>query len=253
MATYRGGNTTMHVLDAKRARLVARVGGALYLVIIVLGALGEAVIRGSIVVPGNAAATAANLRSMEWLWRLGVAGEIVLLVCATALALILYVLLRPVSRDLALAAVFFNLVCNAIEGGAALSLATTLLPMTNAAYVQAFTPEQLDVMAMLAVRSHSLGFGIALVFFGVECVILGYLLFRSGYMPRSIGVLMQIAGVCYVVNSFALFLSPPLSSRLFPAILIPALIAEVSFTLWLLVKGVRVEVWDQRVDAPRPL
>jgi hypothetical protein len=243
----------MHVLDAKRARLVARVGGALYLVIIVLGALGEAVIRGSIVVPGNAAATAANLRSMEWLWRLGVAGEIVLLVCATALALILYVLLRPVSRDLALAAVFFNLVCNAIEGGAALSLATTLLPMTNAAYVQAFTPEQLDVMAMLAVRSHSLGFGIALVFFGVECVILGYLLFRSGYMPRSIGVLMQIAGVCYVVNSFALFLSPPLSSRLFPAILIPALIAEVSFTLWLLVKGVRVEVWDQRVDAPRPL
>jgi hypothetical protein len=190
---------------------------------------------------------------MEWLWRLGVAGEIVLLVCATALALILYVLLRPVSRDLALAAVFFNLVCNAIEGGAALSLATTLLPMTNAAYVQAFTPEQLDVMAMLAVRSHSLGFGIALVFFGVECVILGYLLFRSGYMPRSIGVLMQIAGVCYVVNSFALFLSPPLSSRLFPAILIPALIAEVSFTLWLLVKGVRVEVWDQRVDAPRPL
>jgi hypothetical protein len=239
----------MHLLDAKRAQLVARIGGALYLIIIVLGALGEAVVRGSIIVPGNATATAANLRSMDWLWRLGVAGEIVLLTCATALALILYVLLRPVSRDLALVAVFFNLVCIAIEGVAAVSLAAALLPMTNAAYVNAFTPEQLNVMAMLSVRSHTVGFGIALIFFGVECVILGYLISRSGYIPRSIGVLMQIAGVCYVINSFALLLSPPLSSWLFPAILLPSLIAELSLALWLLVKGVRTEKWDQHLPS----
>jgi hypothetical protein len=83
-------------LDAKRAQLVAGAGGALYILIIVLGALGEGVVRGSIVVPGNATATASNLRSMEWLWRLGVVGEIVVLTCATALALVLYVLLRRV-------------------------------------------------------------------------------------------------------------------------------------------------------------
>jgi hypothetical protein len=233
------------LLDGKRARRVARLGGVLYLSIILLGAMGEAAVRGSIVVPGNATATAANLRSMEWLWRLGVAGEIVLLTCATALALILYVLLRPVSRDLALMAVFFNLVCIAIEGVAAVSLAATLHPLTNAAYVSAFTPNQLDVMAMLSVRSHSAGFGIALIFFGVECVILGYLIFRSGYMPRALGVLMQIAGVCYVINSFALLLSPPLSSRLFPGILVPSLIGELALALWLVVKGVRVETWDR--------
>jgi hypothetical protein len=227
----------MHVADAKSAQSVARVGGALYLIIIILGALGEAVVRGSIVVPGNATATAANLRSLEWLWRLGVAGETVLLASAIALALILNVLLRPVSRDLALVAVFFNLVCIAIEGVAAISLAATLLPVTNAAYVDAFTPQQLDVIAMLSIQSHSAGFGIALIFFGVECVILGYLIYRSGYMPRAIGVLMQIAGVCYVINSFALLLSPALSSRLFPGILIPSLIAELSLALWLLVKG----------------
>jgi hypothetical protein len=237
----------MHLLNAKRARLVARVGGVLYLIIIILGALGEAVVRGSIVVRGNATATAANLRSMEWLWRLGVAGEVVLLNCAIALALILYVLLRPVSRDLALLAVFFNLVSIAIEGVGAVSLAAALLPMTGAAYVNAFTPEQLSVMALLSVRTHTAGFGIALIFFGVECVILGYLISRSGYMPRTIGVLMQIAGVCYVINSFALLLSPPLSSRLFPAILIPSLIAELSLALWLLVKGVRADNWDQYV------
>jgi hypothetical protein len=68
-------------------------------------------------------------------------------------------------------------------------------------------------------------------------------------MPRSIGVLMQIAGVCYVINSFAVLLSPPLASRLFPAILLPSLIAELSLALWLLVKGVRAEKWDQYVEA----
>lgn len=241
----------MNVLDAKRARFLARIGGVLYLTIIVIGGLGEAVVRGSIVVSGNAMATAANLRSMEWLWRLGVAGEVVLLVCATALALIFYILLRPVSRDLALAAVFFNLVCIAIEGVTAIFLAAALSPVSGAPYLNALAPEQLNVMAMLSIRLHTVGFGIALVFFGVECVILGYLIYRSDYMPRSIGVLMQIAGVCYVINSFALLLSPPLASRLFPVILLPALIGELSLALWLVVKGVNVERWNQHNHSAR--
>src|SRR5260370_651204 len=103
-------------LDAS-PRALARIGGLLYLVIIVLGLFEEAFVRNRIVVPGNAAATAANLRSLESLWRLGIAAESVLLICAIALTLIFYVLLRPVSRDLALLAVFFNLV--SIAGGAA--------------------------------------------------------------------------------------------------------------------------------------
>lgn len=207
--------------------------------------MGEAVVRGRIVVPRDATATAANLRSMEWLWRLGVAGEVLLLACATALALIFYILLRRVSRDLALATVLFNLVCIAIEGVAAVSLAAALFPLSSASYMSAFTPEQINAMAMLSVRSHSVGFGIALIFFGIECVILGYLIYRSGYMPKAIGVLMEIAGVCYVINSFALLLSPPLSNRIFPAVLLPPFIAQLSLALWLLLKGVRTEKWDQ--------
>ena len=237
----------MQPLDAARARRVARIGGVLYLIIIVIGAAGEAVVRGSVVVPGNATATAANLRSMEWLWRLGVAGEVVLLTCGTALAVILYMLLRRVSGELAAVALCFNLVTIAIEGVAAVSLAAALFPATSAAYVGAFTREQLDVIAMMSVRSHSTGFAIALIFFGVECVILGHLIARSGYISKSIGILMQIAGVCYVINSFALLLSPALSSRLFPAILLPALVAELSLALWLLVKGVRAERWKEHV------
>lgn len=239
------------MIDATRARFLARIGGVLYLIVIVIGATGEAVVRGRSVVPGNAEATAANLRSLEWLWRLGVAGEVVLLICAIFLALILYILLRPVSRDVALAAVFFNLICIAIEGVAAVSLATALVPLASAPYLRALAPEQTHAMAMLAIRSHSTGFGIALIFFGVECVILGYLICRSGYMPRPIGVLMAIAGVCYAINSFALLLSPPLSSRLFPAILLPSLIAELSLALWLVVKGVKVAKWEEQAQSIR--
>jgi hypothetical protein len=239
------------MIDASRARFLARIGGLLYLIIIVIGATGEAVVRGRIVVPGNAAATVANLRSLEWLWRLGVAGELVLLICAIFLAVILYILLRPVSRDVALTAVFFNLICIAIEGVAAVFLAAALFPLAGAPHLTALAPEQTHAVALLAIRSHSTGFGIALIFFGVECVILGYLIYRSGYMPRPIGVLMAIAGVCYAINSFALLLSPVLSSRLFPAILLPPLIAELSFALWLVVKGVKVAKWEERAQSIR--
>lgn len=242
----------MTLLDSRRARLLARVGGVLYLIIIALGAAGEAVVRGSIVVSGDAAATAANLRSMEGLWRLGVAGEVVLLACASALTLILYLLLRPVSRNLARAAVYFNLVCIAVEAVAAVSLAATLHPLSSATYLNAFTPEQIHALSMLSIRAHGVGFGIALIFFGVECVILGLLIYRSAYMPRVIGVLMQIAGVCYLVNSFAMLLSPRLSSLLFPMILMPALIAELALALWLLLKGVRSEKWETCLHGARP-
>lgn len=241
----------MNRLDPQRAQILARVGGVLYLIIIAIGTLGESVVRGSIVVSGDAAATAANLRSMEGLWRLGVAGEVVLLACAVGVMVILYLLLRPVSRGLAQAAVLFNLVSIAIEGVAAVSLAATLQPLSSAAYLTAFTPEQLHALSMLSIRAHGTGFGIALIFFGVVCVLWGIMIYRSGYMPRAIGVLMQIAGICYLVNSFSLLLSPWLSNLVFPMILIPPLVAELSLALWLLLKGVKAERWNQRLLSNR--
>jgi len=230
-------------------RALSAAAGVLYLIIIVLGLFGEAFVRGSIVVPGDAAATAANLQSMESLWRFGIAAEFLLLICATTLGVILYVLLRPVNRDLALLALILNLVSIAVEAASALALVAALLPLGSAAYLGAFQPEQLHAMAIMAVRLHGHGFGAALVFFGCECVVLGYLIFRSGYLPKAIGVLMQLAGVCYLTNSFALFLAPALASRLFPLILVPSFVGELSLCLWLLVKGVRVEQWRLRAGA----
>ncbi len=234
-------------------QIYARIGGVLYLIIIIVGLFGEAFIRNKIIVSGDATATAANIRSLESLWRFGIAAEFVLLICAVGLALIFFVLLRPVSRDLALLAVFFNLVTIAVEAAATLNLVAALFPLRNAGYLRAFEPEQLYAMASLSVESHGYGFGVALIFFGCFCLILGYLIFRSGYLPKALGVLMQVAGLCYLTNSFALIVSPSLADRLFPAILLPAFVGEASLCLWLLVKGVNVSKWKARASAkPAP-
>jgi hypothetical protein len=226
-------------------QVYARIGGALYLIIIIIGFWGEMLVRDKLIVSGDAAATAANIMSHESLWRFHIAAELFLLICAITLLLILYVLLKPVSRDLMLLAVFFNLVAIIIEAAITMRLLEALFPLGNAVYLKAFTPEQLYAMASLSLRSHGYGFGVSLLFFGCFCVIVGYLIFSSGYLPRTIGVLMQIAGVCYLTNSFALILSPPVANRLFPAILVPAFIGEASLCLWLLVKGVAVERWGK--------
>jgi Domain of unknown function (DUF4386) len=235
----------------KSPQLYARIGGALYLIIIVIGLFGEAFVRDRLIVSGDAAATSANIMSHESLWRFHIAAELFLLICAVALLLILFALLRPVSRDLALLAVFINLLSIGIEAATTMYLLQALFPLGNAGYLKAFTPEQLFAMASLALKSHGYGFSLSLIFFGCFCLMVGYLIFKSGYLPKTVGVLMQIAGACYLTNSFALILSPSVANRLFPAILVPAFIGEVSLCLWLLVKGVNVEKWEDRARAGR--
>ena len=241
---------TDHTVNSS-PKLCARIGGALYLIIIVIGLFGEAFVRDRLIVSGDAAATAANIMSHESLWRFHIAAELFLLICAVALLLILYALLRPVSRDLALLAVFINLVSIGIEAATTLYLLQALFPLGNAGYLKAFTREQLYAMASLSLKSHGYGFSVSLLFFGCFCLIVGYLIFRSGYLPKTIGVLMQIAGLSYLTNSFALILSPAFANRLFPAILLPAFVGEASLCLWLLVKGVNVPKWQKQVSVGR--
>ena len=128
----------------------------MYLITIVLGAAEELLIRGRIFVPKDAVATTANLRSMEFLWRLGIASEMFLGICTVIAALILYALLRPVSRDLALLMTFFGLVAVAVEAAYSLHLVEALFPVGHAAYLKAFTPDQLAAMASLSIRRRGL-------------------------------------------------------------------------------------------------
>lgn len=230
-------------------RGLARLCGLLYLVTILVGIFNEAFVKGRIFVSGDATATAANLRSMELLWRLGIAGELVMVLCTVVVAYILYVLLRPVGRDLAVLMTLFNLIAIAVQAAYSLRLVEALFPLGSSGYLAAFTAAQLDAMASLALRSHAVGFGIALLLFGPFFLVSGYLIRKSTYFPRVIGILYQVAGVAYLANGFGVVLAPRFAGPIFSAIVVPAFVGEVSFCLWLLVKGLDVEKWKAQADA----
>jgi len=224
----------------------ARIGGLLYLFIIVAGGFGEGVVRNRLVVPGDAAATATNIIAHQAMWRLAFGGELMLYVCGIALVLILYVLLSPVNRNLALLAVFFNLVSLSVEAFNALSHYAPLVILGGADYLKAFEPRQLQALAMLLLDLHTYAFGISLTIFSVVLHTIGYLIYNSGYFPKTLGVLVVIAAVCYLTNSFALFFAPGLEAKIFPAILLPPFIGELSLCLWLLIMGVDVPKWKEK-------
>ncbi len=225
----------------------ARTGGLLYLVIILFGAFAEGFVTSKLVVSGDAAATAHNILASPALWQLGVAANLVVVLCAVPLLWIEYLLLRPVSKEWVLLAVFFNLVSLAVEAISKLFLLVVMPILERADYLKAFDLQQLHILANLALKSHDVAFNIALIFFGFTCLVNGTLIFRSGYLPKLIGVLMQVAGVSYLIACFAALFSPALASAIIPAILVLPLIGESSFCLWLLVKGVNVTKWNERV------
>jgi Domain of unknown function (DUF4386) len=231
------------------ARSYARIDGALYLMIIAIGLWGEAFVREKLIVSGDAAVTAANIKSMESLWRFAIGAEIILLLLAVTSTWIFLLLMRPVSADLAWLATFFNLISIALEAGIQLNLISALFPLGNHAYLKVFTPEQLSTMTYLPVRLHDYGFGLSLIFFACFCLVMGYLIFRSDFLPKALGILFQIAGLCYLINSFALLVAPVLSDRIFPAILVPSFIGELSLALWLTVKGVDAVKWQEKARA----
>ena len=229
-------------------QLYARSGGVLYLVIIVAGILGELLVRGTLVVSGDPTATASNILGSQLLWRIGIAGDLLMHVCDLPLMLILYVLLRPVNKDLALLAVLFNLIQTAVLVANKMNLLMPLFLLGDADYLKALDPNQLHAQAYLSIKLHGYVFNVGLIFFGFACLLYGHLISRSGYLPKFLGVLIQIAGLAYLTNSFALLISPTFEAMIFPGILIPALIAELTLGLWLIVRGVNVQKWRARME-----
>lgn len=227
-------------------QVYARVAGWLYLYIIVAGVVTEIFGRNSLIVSGDATATANNIMAHELLVRVSVAVHLTWLLCAVAITVLLYFLLRPVSKTLAMIATFFNATSIAIEAVAITSLFAGLFFLGDAGYLKAFTPNQLHALAYLSDRAYNYAFGVSLVFFACCLFFYGYLIFRSGYFPKTIGVLLIVASVCYLANSFTLFIAPTFANTIFP-ILVLAFIGETSFCLWLIVKGVDVPKWEARL------
>jgi hypothetical protein len=229
--------------------LKARIAGALYLTGGLLGGFSEVFVRGRLVVSGDVAATATNILAHESFYRLGGAADLFSLACDTAVALLLYDLLKPVSRSLSLLAAFFRLTWVAPMALNSLNHFAPLVLLGGPHYLTAFKPDQLQALAYTTLRLHAQGYNICLVSFGFTCLLIGYLIYRSTFLPRILGVFMAIAGLCYLTNSFANFLSPAFARPLFPWILLPALPGEFGLMLWLIVKGVNVQRWNEQATA----
>lgn len=221
----------------------ARLAGSLYLAIILLGMFGELFVRAKLIVPGDASATALAIAASPQLWRAGIVGDLLMHVLDVPVILIFYVLLRPVSQSLALLATLFNLVQTAVLAVNKLNLMVPLFLLGDAAYLKAFSTEQLHALSLLAVDSHAHGFAIGLVFFGFACLVRGVLIWNSGFWPKALGVLIFLAGLSYLANSLALLLAPAVAASIFPGVLVPAFVGELVFCLWLIFKGVNPDRW----------
>jgi hypothetical protein len=228
-------------------QVYARIGGTLYLIIIALGIFAQVFVRDRIIISGDAAATAAKLASMESLWRFGIASEFLTVICTILLAMVYFFLLRPVSKELNLLAAFFRITAIIVQTVSLVYLVTALFPLSNVAFIKAFTPEQLYALTNLAIRSHSYGYSVALLFTGCTFLVHGYLIFKSGYLPKMLGIMIQIAGLGYISNGFAVILFPAIANTVFLAIILPVFAGEISLSLWLLIKGVNVRKWNQSI------
>ena len=201
--------------------------------------------RGQLVVANDAAATAHNIVTHELRYRLGFAAELIEILCTVPLALIFYELFKVVNKRVVLLVVFFNLVGTAIESVDLLNHLAPLTLLGGGSYLSAIPVEQLQAQAYLSLKLYELGFAICLVFFGFFCLLLGYLIFRSGFLPRMIGVLLAFQGLCYLVNSFVDFLAPRMADLAFSVLAVSA-VGEISLCLWLLVMGVNVPRWNEK-------
>ncbi len=229
-------------------RLWARIAGAFYLITIIMGVFAEVFVRGALVVRDDSAATATNILTHESLYRFGLAADLIMLVCYIAVTLLFYDLFKPAGRRLSLLAAFFSLVGIAILAVNSLNHVAPLVFLGGANYLSAFGTTQLQALALMSLKMHARGYTISGVFFGIYMILLGYLIFRSGFLPRILGVLMAVGGLSYLSNSFAIFLLPKLVARL-PDIGMLGGIAELALCLWLMVMGVNVPKWEENASA----
>ena len=206
---------------------------------------GQVTVLGKLVVSGNAAATAANILGHERLFRFGFASCIVGVGCHIVWALLFYELFKPVSRRISALAAFVILVGCAIQAITTLLYLSPLLVLRGGgSSLSVFTAEQLQALAYVFVRLNGLAFDMYLVFFGLWCALVGYLIFRSTFLPRILGILLAIDGLGWM-----LYVSPPFANSIFPVIAVAAGLAEIPLQLWLLIVGVNPERWKEQARA----
>jgi len=223
-------------------RTVARIAGILYLLDILTSLLGDSLTGRARLVPGDAAATAASVIARAPLLRLGVAANLLATACYAAVTVLFYAMFKVVNRSLARLVMVTSLTALAIWTSGSLSelVATLVLPGGDASRPRA------EQQGLMLLEWNARASDIGLVVFGAYCLLIGYLIVKSTFLPRLLGALMVLGGMGLLT-----YLSPALARDLYPYNAATALVAETSLMLWLLVKGVNVQQRDQRASAAR--
>jgi len=229
----------------------ARITGFLVILLVFLGPFSQLYVPSTLIVPGDATATADNIRASGWVLRLGIVSDSLIFLIEIVVPVLLYVLLRPVSRALSLVAAFARLAMAIIQGINLLPYFTVLLLLSGAGYLAVFGPAQLDALALLSLNAHQYVVYIWEIFFGLHLLVLGYLLFKSGYFPRILGVLLVLPALGYLIHGYGSILYPNYDDTFDVVVGVGAVIGELPFFLWLLIKGVNVQRYNERAQQPR--
>ena len=216
----------------------ARMAGSLYFIYIVFHVFANVIGRSKLIVFGDAAATAQNIMASEWQFRIGFVSDLISAVLFLLTAWALYVLLKPVNKNLALLFLLLNLGGVAIECFSDLFLFASWLLLSGADYLKVFQTDQLQALSMLSLYLYKNGFTIAQIFYGAWLFPLGYLVFKSGFLPRILGIVLMIHCAAWLMTALQPFLFPGFDVITYVSYPL-GFIAEFGLTLWLLIKGVK--------------
>ena len=209
------------------------------------GVFAEAFVRGALVVRNDPAGTAANILAHPLLYRAGLVADLAMLASYVVVTLLFYNLFRPVSRSMSMTGALFSLTGIGVLAVNSLTHVAPLILLAPDAYLGSVPTAQLQVAALVSLKLHGAGYEIAGFFFGIYCMLVGDLAFRSRFIPKLLGVAMAVGGLSYLIDSVATFLSPGFAARL-PNIPLLGGLAELALSVWLIVWGVNVEKWHAR-------
>lgn len=212
------------------APVAAKTAGGLYLLVIVAGVFAEMIVRSSLIVRTDAAATMVNIMASEQLFRLGAVADLVAAFAYLAVTFLLFLLLRRVSEALALVSLVLGTAGSIVMAANLVHLFAPLIALKLGGDVSG--PLQLQALASL--RLHSVGCGLSIIFFGAHLLTLGVLILWSGFMPRLLGYLLVIAGPSWLIYTLTQFLAPAVTADMFPFVPLLSLIGEGALALWLL-------------------
>lgn len=218
-----------------------RILAALYLFVIFAGITAQVFISDQLVVPNDAAKTAANILANRSLYRLGFTIFMLEMVAQIAVSVLFYDLLKPVNRSVARLSVIIGLTGAGIKTMARLFYYAPLILLDGASYLSAMQPAQLEALSLVFIRINGRGAAIALIFFGFDALLRGWLVFKSGFLPRFLGVLSMVAGIGWLT-----FLWPPLGSLAFTGVALFAVAGVIATTGWLFIRGVDDVRWRER-------